>query len=357
MTNKKKVIIAALSTILFGTLLVSLYLYTKLSDVFVTPNHPELLPLKSRVFETAENTHRPVNILLLGYGGEGHDGTYLTDVMIVLSLERESKKALITSIPRDLWVEIPTDTNENQKSKINTAFAFGNAKSRAEGGNLAKLVTSQAIGMPIDYYVAVDFQGFVDVIDSLGKIDVNVPETFDDYYYPIKGLENETCGFTEETISQLHVDFSGFDLEKRFVCRWEHLHFDKGIVSMDGSTALKFVRSRHSDTHGGDFSRSVRQFEVLEAIKKKIVSLAALPQVDRIIEELGESVMTDIDHAVTQEVIKLKLDPDSYSVKTISLSTDNVLVNSTGPAGQYILIPRAGSNNFSQIHAFIKSFL
>src|SRR3989344_4946175 len=335
MTKKKKIILIGATVALFLILLTGSYLFAKISNSLV-PSKPELIPVTSDIFEKTEKQKRPVNVLLLGYGGEGHSGGNLSDVIILISIDKETKKVLITSIPRDLWIN---------DFKINNAYATG-------GGPLIKSVVSTMIDMPVD-----DFAGFVEIIDIMGGIEVNVPVTFDDYFYPVKGLENDTCGFSGEEIAKFHEEFSGFELEKQFTCRYEHLHFDQGKNTMDGLTALKFVRSRHSDSYGGDFARSLRQFDVLAAIKNKLISLGVLTNANNIIDKLSESVKTDIDKQLIVELTALKFDPDQYSINTLNLSTDNVLSNSKGPGGQFILVPKAGNANFSQIRAQIKESL
>ena len=364
MNRKSKIILSTISVLVFLLLLTISYLYSKLSSVFIG-SHPELLPIYNQVFEKAENENRPVNVLILGFGGKDHDGGFLTDVLIVLSVDKNNKKVLITSIPRDLWVPIPVDLENKQNFKINNAFAIGgneiffpNKRPEFRGesgrGSLAKKVVGDVIGMPVDYFVSVDFGGFVKIIDTLEGIEVNVPTTFDDYFYPVKGLENETCGYDAEQIQEFHQKYSGFELEKQFSCRYEHLHFDKGKVHMDGETALKFVRSRHSEADGGDFARSIRQFEVLNALKDRLVSLKALTKPNTLIDRLSESVRTDVDKKVIDELLDLKFDPEEYVVNTLNLSTDNVLDNSTSEEGQYVLIPKAGLNNFLEIQKLIQ---
>ena len=341
MSVKKLVLLVSLCGILFLFFITASYLYVNSSKIFVQNQKPEFLPLANKLTNTPDGESGPTNVLLLGYGGSGHDGALLTDTIIVMSVNKESKKVLFTSIPRDLWV---------LDMKVNNAHASG-------GGPLAKAIASKVIGMPVDYFVSVDFQGFIDIVDTLGGLDVTVPVTFDDYFYPVKGLENETCSFTPEEIQKFHEDYTGFDLEKQFTCRYEHLHFDAGKNHMDGVTALKFVRSRHSETQGGDFARSQRQHQVLLAVKSKILSLNALSKSSALIDKLTVSVKTDIDKEMLLKLIGLKLDPDDFIITTLYLSTDNVLQSTTSTNGQYILIPKAGSDNFSETRKLVNESL
>ena len=143
------------------------------------------------------------NILIMGYGGGNHDGAYLTDSMILAHLDFATQKVSLISIPRDLWVKIPFNGDENQYGKINSAYAIGiddknysnklqQYQGPAGGGVLAKTIVSQITGLPIDKFVAIDFNGFTKSIDALGGVDVNVEKTFTDTQYPIEG-KKQNC--------------------------------------------------------------------------------------------------------------------------------------------------------------------
>lgn len=280
------------------------------------------------------------NILLLGQGGAGHSGGELTDAIVLASINTASKNVNLIAIPRDIWVD---------NFKINSAYAAG--------VDVAKAAVEKVTGIPVDYYVAVDFSRFEKSIDALGGITVDVPVAFDDYFYPIKGLENELCGMTPEKIEKIHRLYSGFELEKQFTCRYEHLHFDKGAQQMDGATALKFIRSRHSSEHGGDFARGVRAQAVLAAIKNKLISLEALNNIDKFYAQFKGLVTSDIDEEDIVAILSRAGDPSEYTLSNVNISTDNYLQNAKSPDGQYILNPKAGVGNWEQVHAFIKSKL
>lgn len=305
------------------------------------------------------------NILLLGYGGSGHDGSSLTDVLMVAHLEPEEKRVVLISVPRDLWVSIPIRSDQSKNFKINAAFAVGSDdekyplkearfKGMTGGGELAKYVVGQVIGMPIDFFIAVDFEGFKKAIDILEGIEVDVPVAFDDYFYPVKGLENETCGKSPEEIAELHEEFSGFQLEKQFECRYEHIHFDFGAQHMDGETALKFVRSRHSGQHGGDFARSQRQQALLSAIKNKALSIYSVDDAITFINQFNNVVQTDAVGGVIKEFVTIIGDPKGYEISYINLTTENVLAQTTTGAGQFILVPKEGVGEWRTVHQFIR---
>jgi len=285
-------------------------------------------------------------VLLLGHGGAGHSGGALADAIQLLFVAPTSKKATLISIPRDAWVSTPTG-----EAKINKAFTVGQTvNERAES---TKMAAAQVTGLPVDYFVSIDFSGFERLVDQLGGITVNVPRSFVDHFYPVRGKENDTCGLSIDEIAQLHETHTGFELEKQFTCRYESLKHEKGPTAMDGEAALKFVRSRHSPEHGGDFARGVRQQAVLLAIGEKLLSLRALSRVDQLYEEAAKIVNTDLSLPAAQELVNILGEPSDYDIQTISLG-ENVFNLATSGDGQSILVPAAGPGRFGAIHEHIQ---
>jgi len=313
-------------------------------------------------------TDKALDILLIGYGGPGHDGGTLSDTLIVVHADFENKKITFISVPRDLWAPIPYDWDNLQNYKINMAHAIGvddvryankkpEFRGEVGGGNMAKHVVGQVTGLTIENFVSVNFEGVVKIIDLLGGAEVDVPVAFDDYLYPVKGRENETCGFSGEEIADFHAKYTGFDLEKQFTCRYEHLHFDKGKVTMNGETALKFVRSRHSAEHGGDFARSERQYALLTGIKNKAVSLEAAKKLTGLLEEISGSVRTDLTLEQITSFRGLLTKESEYKVSSIYLTEQNVLNSGRSSDGQFILAPKEGINKWGKIQEFIATEL
>lgn len=278
------------------------------------------------------------NALLLGYGGTGHEGSLLTDSVIVVHVDTNTQKAATISIPRDLWVP------GNHKVNAAGVTGFQNV------GPVIQNIT----GLPINYYVSVDFGNFVKLIDNLGGITVSVPKAFDDPFYPIVGEENNVCGFTNDQINDFKAKFQGFELERQFTCRYEHLHFEVGQVNLDGKTALKFVRSRHGDS---DFGRSQRQFAVLSGIGNKLINLRSLNKLDETVNTLFSMVKTDLDLGTIKSLMQVFGDPNLYKIKQIQLTTDNVLKEGFASDGEYILTPRAGDFNFQEVRNYINQNL
>jgi len=331
-----------------------------------TTKEIELSKTPTPYFGETQKEEKTKNILLLGYGGKDHSGGFLSDTIILLSLNKEKKTAYLISIPRDIWINLPLDWENLKAAKINEAYAIGiddikypnkkpEFRGKTGGGNMVKYATTQITGLSVDYFVSVSFDQIVKIIDTLGKIRVDVPVSFTDEYYPVKGLENETCGKTPEEMETLKQRYSGFELEKQYKCRYETISFEKGIVEMDGTTALKFMRSRHSATYGGDFSRSQRQMAVLKALKEKLISLDAFSKIDELFPELSSLVTTDLNLPTSKDLVSFLGKPEEYKIREINLSTENVLTESKGgPQGQYILLPKSGFGNWQDTQNFIR---
>lgn len=275
------------------------------------------------------------NVLFLGYGGAGHSGSLLTDSIIVVHVDTNTKKAALISVPRDLWV--------NGGHKINAAGISGFQNS----GPVVQSVT----GLPMNYFISVDFGGFEKLIDNIGGITADNPTSFEDPHYPIEGQENNTCGFTEEQINEFKAKYSGPQLEFQFDCRYEDLKFAKGPVTLDGKTALKFVRSRHGDS---DFGRSARQFAVILGIEQKLISLQGMGKLDKTIDTLSKIIRTDLDIGTVKSLLTVFGDPKAYQVTQVHLTTDNVLNEGKASTGEYILYPKTGMFNWNSIQSFVR---
>lgn len=356
--------------ILLFVLLISLfplgtyfYFQNRYQKIVVTPNkNTEVTPSPT----PTPDPDRTFSILLLGYGGAGHDGAYLTDSIILARIIPRQQQIDLISLPRDLWVSIPSSLAASLPAKINSAYAVGiddhqypnkspEFTGKAGGGEISKYVVSQVTGVKADYFVAVDFSGFIKVIDQLGGIDVQVDRTFDDQFYPLDIGASDTCGKSEEELKALTATLSGEKLDQQFTCRYEQLHFDKGLQYLDGATALKYARSRHSLTDGGDFNRSERQRQVLEAVKNKVVSLNFFNKIIPVFNTLSNHVVTDIDLNTMEKLLSRASEFSTYKINSLAITDKNYLKIGKSKDGQSILIPKLGENDFSEIQTFLQS--
>jgi anionic cell wall polymer biosynthesis LytR-Cps2A-Psr (LCP) family protein len=282
--------------------------------------------------------------------------------VIFVSIDPKNKKTTLISIPRDVWI---ADLN----AKINAAYTYGEEKQKGGGLKTSKTTVSKFLNQPIDYGFKIDFDGFVKSVDMMGGLDLTVDRTFDDYAYPITGKEIDPCGLAETEIASLSAQLasgSATELDS-FPCRYEHLHFDKGETHMNGITALKYVRSRHAmGPEGSDFARSKRQTKVITAFKEKIFSVGTFlnpVKVISLMEILKSSIDTDIKQEEYADFVKLFKKMQHAKIESIALDTGDEsekrfgLLDNPPPSSQYgnqwILAPRTGGSDFSEIQEYV----
>lgn len=274
----------------------------------------------SDLFVQAESLHRDpdrINILIIGIrGADDPHGGLLSDLLVLVSIDKKKEEVSLVSIPRDLYVEIP---GLERRERINYAYAYGEQKERGGGGvGLSKKVVAEVTGVYIDYAVSVDFTAFERVIDELGGIDVYVPQ---DFHEP----------------TQWGYPFS----------------VPKGWNHMNSETALYYVRSRFSSS---DFDRARREQEVLVAIKNKALSLNVLANPVKIynfLDIVGNHVFTDIDSGDLKNLVQFAshFEPKEIKRKVLDTSPEGLLYPTTTEKGAYILLPVGG--NFDQIQSLV----
>ena len=285
------------------------------------------------------------NILIMGRSGEGQDAPDLTDTMILVSVFLTQPKVVAISIPRDLWIpEI--------RAKINSAYFWGkngspylDVSEMGGGISFSKIIAGEVVGQTIQYGVIIDFSAFKDVVDALGGIRVDVSQSFTDNLYPIAGRENDTCGG-----------------DATFACRYQTVSFNSGIQTMNGDTALIFVRSRHAEgDEGTDTARETRQQKVMEAVKKKITNPLVFlsPKVGlAMVNVLKTYVDTDMD-STSISIIARKVANGSKSINQF-LIPHELLVNppiSKAYDNQYVFIPKAGNGKWGEIQKWVSKVL
>jgi len=310
--------------------------------------------------------HMPFTLLLLGYGGGNRYEAYLTDSMMVVHIDPKQEKVFLISIPRDIWVKIPTNDTNGNYWKINAAYTLGmddsgypnkqaQFKGQDGGGKLAAYMVSQVTGLAIDYFVSMDFSGFIRTIDALGGVDLTVEKTFDDYQYPIDGKENDPCGHTVEEIASLWAQIASQNISEleAFPCRYEHLHFDNGTQHMDGATALKYVRSRYSLQDGTDFGRTQRQRNLLIAVKQKIFSAGFIPHILPFMSSLSDSLKTDMPLDDVKTLTQNANILSKYQIIALALTNQNKVKAAVSNDGQRSLVPKDGLGNWTSVQNYL----
>ncbi|MBI2912627.1 MAG: LCP family protein [Chloroflexi bacterium] len=237
-----------------------------------------------------------INILFLGLDlrrDEPEDTPSRTDTVFVLTVDPFSKTAGIFSIPRDLVVDIPDGYGGYTRDRINVAYETGQyiyTDYPGAGPGLAKDTVERNFGIPIDYYVVLDFNNFIDLIDELGGIDVDVPEYAYDPIY-------SDCKF----------------------CDTYPVEFLPGPEHMDGERALAYARIRHSDN---DFKRIERQQLVIKATARQAMDLGLLLS-DNALSLYGKykgAVKTNISDFKIPGLAKLGQQIGLDNIRTVSIA-------------------------------------
>lgn len=287
-----------------------------------------------------------VNILLLGSDSRPGEKFGRTDTMIVVTIDPQAKTAGMLSLPRDLWVSVPG----YGESRINQAHRTGGVENYPGGGPALAVATVEAnLGMPIDFYVLVDFEGFQQVVDTLGGIDLCVPEAIDaaayygytpeyvnpaEYYsfVPVSAVDpaaaptpTATPGAAEESVEQDRG--------------YEFLYIEPGWHTLDGATALTYARSRASVT--ADFARVQRQQAVLFAIKAKALQMNAVLQLPELWQNLDQTVQTDLTLSQALQLAQLAYQIDPADIQTAAISHDQTMSFRTAQGASVLLPKRA----------------
>ncbi len=293
---------------------------------------------------------RPFTILLLGFGGAGHDGAYLTDSLEVARLDPTGGAITLISIPRDLWVHIPRMANGHGDywGTINEAYALGvgttdpgaggdNRRHQADGA-LASTVVAQVLGLPIGAWLSLDFVGFRQFIDALGGVDVDVAQAFTDDHYP----NNDDAA----------IDPS-----------YTTIHFDAGVQHLDGATALAFARSRFAPEGGSDFGRARRQQRVLSGVARQLASPGALPRAFALLDALTGHVHTSLSPGEARDLAGWAQERattgqrPTFRTGVLDTATTGLLTAAASAAGQDILLPAAGRGDYTAIRAHARTLI
>ncbi len=303
--------------------------------------------------ESTDHNEDQLIVLLVGYGGAGHQGGFLADAIQIAHIDLVQQQLTFISIPRDLYL---TDSRQ-QGAKINALLAAGMKQNAGIHGGLELMRQnlSHITGLPIQYYIGVDFVGFKRSVGYEFKgIEVEVAQTLDDPWYPIEGAQLDPCGYSEAEIAELTARHSGFALESKFACRYEHIYFPAGKHNMQGHEALAYVRSRHSSS---DYDRSRRQVELMTAIKNKLFELETIKYLPKFYEAMIKHVQVNFDLAAAKQIAPLLLTARDFTIKNVVLSPENVLQSSKASSGAFILMPKSGMNNWQHMQQYIAAQL
>lgn len=261
-----------------------------------------------------------VNLLLIGVD----EGESLSDSIILLSLDPIAKDVAMVSIPRDMYVDIPGFGS----AKINAAHSYGENYDHEGGGPaLLEETVSQTLDIPIHYYVRLNFDAFLEAIDTVGGVEVNVAETIDDFSYP-----NEATG------------------------GHSHFYLESGPQQLDAATALKYARSRYSSS---DFDRSRRQQELLLAFRDKVLTLGTLTnpaKINSLLHTFRGNVETDLNVDEITRLVEIGKDIEADKVVRGQLDTsEDSFLSFSNLYGQSVLVPTAG--DYSEIQEYVRGIM
>lgn len=273
------------------------------------------------------------NILLLGVGGEGHDGENLTDTMIVATLDDSQNTVTMVSLPRDLYVD---NERVGWGGRLNGIYEliYEEAEDPVDAEAVLEEQIEEIMGIDIQYYAKIDFAGFKEIVDAVGGITVDVTEVIADDFYPADPDSSRT---------------------------YDPFYLSTGTHTFDGETALKYVRSRHNTS---DFSRAARQQEVLQALKDQALSLGVLTSPSKVKDvyfAISNNFETNLSLTELLSLADFASDLEKDSIQSAVISdaayeTGGFLYTPEREEGDpYYLVPFAG--DFSEFAQFAQVFL
>jgi LCP family protein required for cell wall assembly len=274
-----------------------------------------------------------VNILLAGDSADdpGHQGSDLTDSIMILSINTKNHTGFMLSVPRDLWVDIPGWGHE----KINAANDIKNfsAPGYPSGGmgQLQQIVQTD-LGIPIDYYALIDYSAFKESVDAVGgiKIDIQSPDP--------RGIYDA----------------------------YTHLKLPNGEVELNGQEALDLARARGDDVSGdisyglpnSDFDRTEHQRQMLVALAQKAENIGVLAdpiKVSQLFNAFGSNINTNLNLQDMISLMKITKGMDISHLQSLTYSyggSNSLLTDYTSPDGQESLAPTEGVDNFGQLQQY-----
>lgn len=242
--------------------------------------------------ETAD-VGEPFNVYISGIDVDGPIATNSrSDVNIIMTVNPNTKKILLTTTPRDYYVQIP-DISGEQRDKLTHAGIYG--------VDASMRTLEQLYGIDISYYARVNFSSLVKIVDTLGGVDVD-----SDFEFTAGGYQ-----------------------------------FKKGMNHLDGKQALAFSRERYS-FEDGDNQRGKDQEKVLTAILNKAMSPAILSNASALIADVSDSVQTNMTQEEMAKFIKMQLnDGASWTIESQAASGngDTQACYSSGDQPLYVMWP------------------
>lgn len=280
-----------------------------------------------------DSTGKMTSILLVGVDSRTGNDISNTDTLIVITYNYENNYVTLFSIPRDFHVEVSSGTK--WYGRINSVYASAESKKEGTGFNALTKAIEEVTGIEIQYHAMVDFKAFVEIIDKMGGVNVNVENSFTDYAYP-KGVGYQTVKFIA------------------------------GPQTMNGDTALKYARSRHSaqNNEGTDYARARRQQKVIIALQEKFAENETFKDPKSIMTlfsslvsniKISEFTITDIQAALNILKQFQEKDGQSYSFVLDPYSGGKEIIETKiMPSGAFAIGPKEGLGKYTKIQEYVK---
>lgn len=250
-------------------------------------------------YPSIQNSKKNINVLLLATDSRSKGGAGRSDVMMLVSINKETKKIVLCSFLRDIWAEYPKEPKNpinGGYDKLNHAHAYG-------GANLTMAVLKETFNVKVDHYAKVDFSDFVDVVDSMGGVDLQ--------------LSSEEAGYINRaqqvTLSDSH--HKGYKMNS--------LTQKAGVHHLNGIQALTHARNR---TIGSDWARTQRQRNILTAMAKKASSLS-LDQLNNLINTTLPLITTNMKEDYLKDIIASAPLFLSYEIESTKLPQEGTYRN------------------------------
>jgi LCP family protein required for cell wall assembly len=232
---------------------------------------------------------------------------------MIASLHADTNEALLFSIPRDLYVEVPG----HGKRRINIVHVLGETENYPGGGPALLMDTiQQDFGIPPHGYVMIDFQGFRETVDLLGGVDIYVDKEIWDNHYP---------------------DDRGGEIT---------IHIPAGQQHMDSETLLVYCRTRHGSD---DFDRMTRQQKALVALGKKALSLQMLPRLPELLQTMSDTFYTDLSPTTLIQLVNMAAQVDPNNVRSVVIDRSHMDPSQRQPGDEpSLLYP-----DWDKVHALV----
>ncbi|HSW77458.1 MAG TPA: LCP family protein [Candidatus Chromulinivoraceae bacterium] len=295
------------------------------------------------------------NILILGTSEDdpGHGGAYLTDSMMVMSIDQNKKIVDMYSIPRDLYVKYGMACNSGYEGKINEYYSCSNTDMTSPSAEQDRLTkTRQFIGnifgMDIQYAVHVNNTVIKAAVDAVGGVDVD-----------IEGDGSVPAGVQPGSILDRNFDW-------RCSYKCFYVKYSPGVQHLDGIHALFLAEARgdSAPTYGlakSNPDREINQQKIIVALKQKAVSTGTFAdptKVSSLLDALGDNLRTNFQTKEIRTLMKLGSDVKPENINRISLDAgDNSLFTDSNYGGASVVVPSAGEFDYSAVQAFLKQKL